>query len=319
MLVPCIFFFFPFSCFFFFELFYSFSSTPSSSSSQMLFAQNINEVRFIARELARRASRVTPAGAMSAASRAAADVARFPATLAESFGRALVPGGWMHDAVSVTTAEIVSYPAALVSGVAASTRRLASQAAALDAKGIYADVVREFTEFPRLLASAVGPLFRDFAPLGTVLAELFIGPAPLKGHGVPDLADFARTADGTAGVGGGKFGFEDDYDFGPNLGGAPGRGGGGGGGGSGFSSTLGLGLGGLPSIVGVPGGRLARVDENATLAEDDVREVVGGARRGGGGGGGAGIGTGSTPPPLEWDGAGEAESGRRRGRTRESV
>ena len=57
------------------------------------------------------------------------------------------------------------------------------QAAALDAKGIYSDVAREFTEFPSLLASAVHPFVKDFAPLGAILAELFIGPAPLKGHG----------------------------------------------------------------------------------------------------------------------------------------
>ena len=69
----------------------------------MMFAQNVAEVRSVARALARRASRVTPAGAAAAASRATADLARFPATLAESLGKALVPGGWMHDAVSVAT------------------------------------------------------------------------------------------------------------------------------------------------------------------------------------------------------------------------
>ena len=138
----------------------------------------------------------------------------------------------------------MSYPAALAAGVAAAARRLALQFATLDAKGIYSDVVREFTEFPHLLASAVGPFFKDFAPLGATLAELFIGPAPLKGHGVPDLADFVRRRTTAAGAGaggvggGGKFAGEggafddgvgfgdlnDEYDFGANVGGAPGRG-----------------------------------------------------------------------------------------------
>ena len=143
----------------------------------------------------------------------------------------------------------MSYPAALASGVTAAARRLALQLATLDAKGIYTDVVREFTDFPQLLASAVGPFFKDFAPLGATLAELFIGPAPLKGHGVPDLADFVRRttgggygggAGGAGGVGGGgqKFageegefddgvgfgGLDDEYDFGANVGGAPGQG-----------------------------------------------------------------------------------------------
>ena len=68
-----------------------------------MFAQNVAEVHSIARALARRASRVTPADAAAAASRATADLARFPATFAESLGKALVPGGWMHDAVSVAT------------------------------------------------------------------------------------------------------------------------------------------------------------------------------------------------------------------------
>ena len=99
----------------------------------------------------------------------------------------------------------MSYPAALASGVTAAARRLALQLATLDAKGIYTDVVREFTDFPQLLASAVGPFFKDFAPLGATLAELFIGPAPLKGHGVPDLADFVRRTTG-GGYGGGAGG-----------------------------------------------------------------------------------------------------------------
>ena len=75
-----------------------------------MFAQNVAEVRSIARALARRASRVTLAGAAAAASRATADLARFPATLAESLGKALVPGGWMHDAVSVATVGFSSIP-----------------------------------------------------------------------------------------------------------------------------------------------------------------------------------------------------------------
>lgn len=148
-----------------------------SPYAEAMLALNVAEVRRLARALRRRAARVTPSGAAAAVARAATDLAVFPATLAASLGTALIPGGWMHGAVAVATAEIVSYPAAVVAGVAAAARRLATQAARLDAKGIYADVVREFVEFPTLLYAAVAPFLQDFAPLGSILAELFVGKA----------------------------------------------------------------------------------------------------------------------------------------------
>lgn len=243
---------------------------PSLVFVAAIVSQNVDAVRSVARAAWRRAARVTPAGVASAASKALSDVALFPATLAASLGNSLVPGGWMHSAVSVATAEVVSYPAALITGAAASLGRLARRAARLDAKGVSADVVREFVEFPALLAAAFGPLLRDLAPLADVLAEIFIGPMPIKGRGVPDLAAFAS---GVGGDGEEDERAEDRYDFGANIGGAPSArnvta--------SGFRTVSSLGLGGRPSVVGVPGGRLARVDENATLAE---WEPVGGSMR----------------------------------------
>ena len=87
--------------------------------------------------------------------------------------------------------------------------------------------------------------------------------------------------------------------------GGGGRGGSRRGGGFGVST---LGLGGLPSIVGVPGGRLARVDENATLAEE-----------GGGGGGGRGRQNGEGEADEDGGGGGGDAEGGGLGRTRESV
>ena len=54
------------------------------------------------------------------------------------------------------------------------------------------------------LAGAVRPFLVDLAPLGAVLTELFVGPAPLKGRAVPDLASFVRRT-----VAGGHFGDEE--------------------------------------------------------------------------------------------------------------
>jgi hypothetical protein len=43
--------------------------------------------------------------------RVAAEAAAFPSTLAESLGQALVPAAWIHQAVTVVTEDVVSYPA----------------------------------------------------------------------------------------------------------------------------------------------------------------------------------------------------------------
>jgi|AntAceMinimDraft_11_1070367.scaffolds.fasta_scaffold135137_1 hypothetical protein len=56
-----------------------------------MFARNVEEARAVARAVARRMSRVTPGGAATAAARVVADVALFPATLAESLGKVLIP------------------------------------------------------------------------------------------------------------------------------------------------------------------------------------------------------------------------------------
>jgi len=107
---------------------------PVLAVATFLVAQNGPETRAIVRAAARRAMSVNPAKAWAAVARVATDAAVFPATLAESLGKALVPGGWIHVAVSVATSELAAYPAALAAGVSAAARRFAAQATALDAK-----------------------------------------------------------------------------------------------------------------------------------------------------------------------------------------
>ena len=170
-----------------------------------LYANRV-ELRFLVAVFARRLARVRPATIRRASRRAARELVAFPAALAESLGRALLPGGRIHDAISVATEEIVSYPNAVVSAAAASARDIAARLARLDAAGMVADAVSEVRDFPALVAAAAKPYVENLAPLGTVLAELFIGPAPLKGHGVPDLAAFVRAAAG------GAEDFEDAFD-----------------------------------------------------------------------------------------------------------
>ena len=162
-----------------------------------LYANRV-ELRFLVAVFARRLARVRPATIRRASRRAARELVAFPAAFAESLGRALLPGGRAHDAISVATEEIFSYPNAVVSAAAASARDIAARLARLDAAGMVADAVSEVRDFPALVAAAAKPYVENLAPLGTVLAELFIGPAPLKGHDVPDLAAFVRAAAGGA-------------------------------------------------------------------------------------------------------------------------
>jgi hypothetical protein len=225
----------------------------------MLYANRV-ELRTLVAALARRLARVRPATIRRASRRAARELVAFPAALAESLGRALLPGGRIHDAISVATEEIVSYPNAVASAAVASARDIAARLARLDAAGMAADAIREVRDFPALVVAAAKPHVDDLAPLGTVLAELFIGPAPLKGHGVPDLAAFVRAAAGGVDEDDEDLDGDDEdldgderrragdrFDFGANVGGAPSRA-------EAFASR---------------GGRLARVDEGDEEGGDD--------------------------------------------------
>ena len=238
----------------------------------MLYANRV-ELRALVAALARRLARVRPATIRRASRRAARELVAFPAALAESLGRALLPGGRIHDAISVATEEIVSYPNAVASAAVASARDIAARLARLDAAGMAADAIREVRDFPALVVAAAKPHVEDLAPLGTVLAELFIGPAPLKGHGVPDLAAFVRAAAGgvdeddedvDAAEADERRRAGDRFDFGANVGGAPSRA-------EAFASR---------------GGRLARVDEGDEEGGDDdeaerreARDAEAGTRR----------------------------------------
>jgi hypothetical protein len=160
-----------------------------------LFA-NRREIKALARELTRRVDkarrRAKPGWAKRRFARAAAEAAAFPSTLAETLGQALVPGGWMHNAVVVVTEELVTYPLKVVTGMAEATRRVAKRLAASDFFGVARDVAWELAEFPAILAAATAPYVNELAPTLGTLAELFVGQAPLKGHEVPDLKAFAR-------------------------------------------------------------------------------------------------------------------------------
>jgi hypothetical protein len=160
-----------------------------------LFA-NRREIKALARELTRRVDkarrRAKPGWAKRRFARAAAEAAAFPSTLAETLGQALVPGGWMHNAVVVVTEELVTYPLKVVTGMAEATRRVAKRLAASDFFGVARDVAWELAEFPAILAAATAPYVNELAPTLGTLAELFVGQAPLKENEVPDLKAFAR-------------------------------------------------------------------------------------------------------------------------------
>lgn len=160
-----------------------------------LFA-NRREIKALARELTRRVDkarrRAKPGWAKRRFARAAAEAAAFPSTLAETLGQALVPGGWIHNAVVVVTEELVTYPLKVVTGMAEATRRVAKRLAASDFFGVARDVAWELAEFPAILAAATAPYVNELAPTLGTLAELFVGQAPLKENEVPDLKAFAR-------------------------------------------------------------------------------------------------------------------------------
>ena len=169
---------------------------PVSAVVGALLFANRAEIAALARALARRVDearrRAKPGWAKRRFARAAAEAAAFPSTLAESLGQALVPGGWIHNAVVVVTEELVSYPLKVAAGLAEATRRVAARLAASDFFGVARDVAWELAEFPAILAAATAPYARELAPTLGTLAELFVGQAPLKGHEVPDLKAFAR-------------------------------------------------------------------------------------------------------------------------------
>ena len=242
-----------------------------------LFA-NRREIAALARELTRRVDkarrRAKPGWAKRRFARAAAEAAAFPSTLAETLGQALVPGGWIHNAVVVVTEELVTYPLKVVTGMAEATRRVAKRLAASDFFGVARDVAWELAEFPAILAAATAPYVNELAPTLGTLAELFVGQAPLKGHEVPDLKAFARENrreneypyGGREGEGEGGFGADASDD-------APGFGGGG------MFEALG-GFGGFARGVsrarvvssrGV-GGRLERVEEEAEGGEEEAEK-----------------------------------------------
>ena len=118
------------------------------------------------------------------------EVVSFPSTLAESLGHALVPGGWIHTVVVVATEEVVSYPVKVSAAIVDGVKKLLERLAKADASGVVRDVVWELIEFPTILAAAMAPYLTELGPTFTTLAELIVGPAPLKGHGVPDLKAF---------------------------------------------------------------------------------------------------------------------------------
>jgi hypothetical protein len=169
---------------------------PVSAVVGALLFANRQEIAALARELTRRVDkarrRAKPGWAKRRFARAAAEAAAFPSTLAETLGQALVPGGWIHNAVVVVTEELVTYPLKVVTGMAEATRRVANRLAASDFFGVARDVAWELAEFPAILAAATAPYVNELAPTLGTLAELFVGQAPLKGHEVPDLKAFAR-------------------------------------------------------------------------------------------------------------------------------
>lgn len=122
--------------------------------------------------------------------RAAREAAAFPATLAESLGQTLVPGGVVHGFVSVVTEEIVSYPLFVFVAAVAGAKKLSRRLLKADLAGVLRDVVWELLEFPTALLAATWPYLQEFGFTLQTLVELFIGPGPLKGHGVPDLKAF---------------------------------------------------------------------------------------------------------------------------------
>ena len=164
-----------------------------------LFA-NRKELALLARAAARRADKARrrafkPGWAKRRFARAAAEAAAFPSILAESFGRALVPGGWIHSGVTALTEALVSYPAKVAAAAAEATEvvcLVAKRPAVSDVWGTARDAAWELAEFPAILAAAAAPYARELAPTLGTLAELFVGQAPLEGHEVPELKAFAR-------------------------------------------------------------------------------------------------------------------------------
>ena len=240
----------------------------------LLFA-NRAELAALARAVARRAEKARrqtkPGWARRRLRRAAAEAAAFPSTLAESLGQALVPGGWIHQAVTVVTEDVVSYPAKVAAAAAEAAKHVARRLAESDVLGVARDVFWELAEFPAILAAATAPYARELAPTLGTLAELFVGQAPLKGHEVPDLKAFAREnrretehagREGEGEEGGfGADGFGDDA----------------GAGGGGMFEALGGGFvrgvsrARVVSSLGV-GGRLERVEEEAEGGEEEAEK-----------------------------------------------
>jgi hypothetical protein len=204
----------------------------------------------------------------------ASEAASFPSTLAESFGEALVSGGWIHVAVTVVTEEMVSYPIKVIGALIGAIGRIVKRVAQADAEGLVRDVVWELAEFPAVLAAAVAPHLRDLAPTLRTIAELFVGLEPVKGHGVPDLKAFVGDDEGAAARGNaeGKRGGVGFAAFGSGFSGvASGLGG------AGARGDSGAGLGRRPHRRGrrsAPTGqetvsRLERVEEENEREEDD--------------------------------------------------
>jgi hypothetical protein len=248
---------------------------PVSAVVGALLFANRAELAALARAVARRAEkarrRTKPGWARRRLRRAAAEAAAFPSTLAESLGQALVPGGWIHQAVTVVTEDVVSYPAKVAAAAAEAAKHVALRLAESDVLGVARDVFWELAEFPAILAAATAPYARELAPTLGTLAELFVGQAPLKGHEVPDLKAFAREnrreteyagREGEGEEGGfGADGFGDDA----------------GAGGGGMFEALGGGFvrgvsrARVVSSRGV-GGRLERVEEEAEGGEDEAEK-----------------------------------------------
>ena len=245
---------------------------PVSAVVGALLFANRAELAALARAVARRAEkarrRAKPGWARRRLRRVAAEAAAFPSTLAESLGQALVPGGWIHQAVTVVTEDVVSYPAKVAAAAAEAAKHVALRLAESDVLGVARDVFWELAEFPAILAAATAPYARELAPTLGTLAELFVGQAPLKGHEVPDLKAFARENrreteyGGREGEGEGGFGADARDDAGVGGGGM-------------FEALGGFARGvsraRVVSSLGV-GGRLERVEEEAEGGEEEAEK-----------------------------------------------